>query len=427
MKWNLTCLLAAVITFIGISCSKVEPILPEDHHVDNNGTTGSSTALAGSPWITIKAGSHPLTNENECQIATTHIMGYITVVAQLDKDDPQYTVIRQYVYDCFRVLQQIQLKFKENGEAQLAPIPGVADTTNGTWSEWNDTVHITLNSINVSPSASIYTKQFAKRFGGGTFPLKKEKSTLVLQIDGHFVCDPIVNYAHSEKMAAAELLEKFSNVFEGFIVVLAQTLYNSPETPQNPIVPTPPTNHPTVYDWRIVRAGAKKDVSSESGIIKSANATMTPINLFYTHLTEGSAEYNGLRDEVAKCYRLFGEMNIKLYQSGKATIEGPSGFNGAAQGQWTDLGDGNLSIQLLSTPLKKTANRFEKRFADDFLTSPIRINYNKKTGDRTWHIHGPFVVEPCGAYVKEHGLRGYDGIMRFSKIFTGFDLHLEAR
>lgn len=427
MKWNLTCLLAVIITFIGISCSKVDPILPEDHHVDNNETTGSSTALAGSPWITIMAGSHSLTNENECQIATTDIMGYINVVAQLDKDDPQYTVIRQYVYDCFRVLQQIQLKFKENGEAQLAPIPGVADTTNGTWSEGNDTVRITLNSINVSPSASIYTKQFAQRFGGGTFPLKKEKSTLVLQIDGHFVCDPIVNYAYQNSMASSKTLEDFSNVFGGFSVVLAQSISEEepPQTPNTP--PDPSAKEVLTHEWRIIRAGSKKDVTSEAGIIASANATMKPINIFYTHLKEGSSEYNGLRDEVAKCYRLFGEMNIKLYQSGKATIEGPSGFNGAAQGQWTDLGDGNFSIQLHSTPLKKTANRFEKRFADDFLTSPIRVNYNKKTGDRTWHIHGSFVVEPCGTYVAEHGLPGYDGIMRFSKIFKGFDLHLEAR
>lgn len=427
MKWNLPRLLAVVITFIGISCSKVDPILPEDRHIDNNGATGSSTALSGSPWITIMAGSHSLTNENECQIATTDIMGYINVVAQLDKEDPQYTVIRQYVYDCFRVLQQIQLKFKENGEAQLAPIPGTADTTSGTWSEGNDTVHITLNSINVSPSASIYTKQFAQRFGGGTFPLKKEKSTLVLQIDGHFVCDPIVNYAYQNSMASSKTLEDFSNVFGGFSVILAQSI-SEVETPQTPNTPPDPSAKEVLtYDWRIVRAGFNKDVTSEEGIMASANATMKPINATCTHLQKGSAEYNGLRDEVAKCYRLFGEMNFKLYQSGKATIEGPSGFNGAAQGQWTDLGDGNLSIQLLSTPLKKTANRFEKRFADDFLTSPIIINYNKKTGGRTWHIHGPFVVEPCGTYVAEHGLRGYDGIMRFSKIFKGFDLHLEAR
>lgn len=427
MKWNLTCLLAVVITFIGISCSKVDPILPEDHHIDNNGTTGSSTALAGSPWITIMAGSHSLTNENECQIATTDIMGYINVVAQLDKDDPQYNAVRQYVHDCFKVLQQIQLKFKENGEVLLAPTPGVADTTNGTWSEGNDTVRITINSINVSPTASIYTKQFAQRFGGGTFPLKKEKSTLVLQIDGHFVCDPIVNYAYQNSMASSKTLEDFSNVFGGFSVILAQSI-SEVETPQTPNTPPDPSAKEVLtYDWRIVRAGSNKDVTSEEGIIASANATMKPINIFYTHLKDGSAEYNGLRDEVAKCYRLFGEINIKLYQSGKATIEGPSGFNSAAQCQWTDLGDGNLSIQLLSTPLKKTANRFEKRFADDFLTSPIRINYNKKTGDRTWHIQGPFVVEPCGAYVAEHGLPGYDGIMRFSKIFKGFDLHLEAR
>ena len=427
MKWNLTCLLAVVITFIGISCSKVDPILPENHHIDNKGTTGSSTALSGSPWITIKAGSHSLTNENECQIATTDIMGYINVVAQLDKDDPQYNAVRQYVYDCFKVLQQIQLKFKENGEVLLAPIPGVADTTNGTWSEGNDTVRITLNSINVSPSASIYTKQFAQRFGDGSFPLKKEKSTLVLQIDGHFVCDPIVNYAYQNSMASSKTLEDFSNVFGGFSVILAQSI-SEVETPQTPNTPPDPSAKEVLtHEWRIVRAGSNKDVTSEEGIIASANATMKPINIFYTHLKDGSAEYNGLRDEVAKCYRLFGEINIKLYQSGKATIEGPSGFNGAAQGQWTDLGDGNLSIQLLSTPLKKTANRFEKRFADDFLTSPIRINYNKKTGDRTWHIQGPFVVEPCGAYVAEHGLPGYNGIMRFSKIFKGFDLHLEAR
>ena len=427
MKWNLTCLLAVVITFSGISCSKVDPILPEDRHIDNNGATGGNTVLPGSPWITIMAGSHSLTNENECQIATTDIMGYINAITQLDKNDPQYNVIRQYVYDCFKVLQQIQLKFKENGATQLAPIPGVADTTNGTWSEENDTVRITLNSINVSPSASIYTKQFAQRFGGGTFPLKRGKSTLVLQIDGHFVCDPIVNYAYQNSMASSKTLENFSSVFGGFTVVLAQSIsaVETPHTPNTP--PNPSAKEVLTHNWRIVRAGSSKDVTSEAGIIASANATMKPINIVYTHLTKGSAEYNGLRDEVAKCYRLFGEMNIKLYQSGKATIEGPSGFNGAAQGQWTDLGDGKFSIQLLSTPLKKTANRFEKRFAEDFLATPIRVNYNKKTGDRTWHIHGPFVIEPCGAYVDEHGLPGYDGIMRFSKIFKGFDLHLEAR
>lgn len=419
--------LGAAAFFVFNACSKFEPVLPD---IRDNSTANSDTAqnmLIGAPWITIQAGSHSLTNENESQLAASDIMGYINSITMLDESDPHYATIRQYVFDCFNVLQHLKLTLKENGSALLHALPGFEGEVKGSWQSRNDSILLSLEAIPTAASATIYTKQFARRFGGNTLQFQKTGPTIQLLIDGHFVCDPIVDYAYREGMNSAKTLEAFSNAFTGFNVILAQSLSNSPAAPPAPAPPVEPTKQEVAYAWRIVRAGSKKDVSTEAGIIASANATMTPINLVYTHLEKGGAEYNALRDEVAKCYRLFGEMNITLYQDGNAAIEGPTGFSAKAIGTWKDHGNGEIAVQPLAIPLRKEANRFEMRFADDFLTSPIIIKYNSRTGDRTWHIHGPFVIVPCADYVKENGLKGYDGIMRFSKIFKGFDLYLANR
>lgn len=425
-KHFLLSILAAFFVFN--ACSKFDPILPEKrgNAIDDNSATAQQM-LFDSPWITIQAGSHSLTNENESQIAASDIMGYINSITTLNESDPHYATIRQYVFDCFNVLQHLKFTLEANGSALLQALPGFEGAVKGSWQSRNDSILLSLEAIPTAASATIYTKQFAERFGGSTLQFQKIGATLELLIDGHFVCDPIVDYAYNAKMNSAPQLEAFSNVFAGFNIILAQSLSNAVAPPPTPVPPIAPTPQAVAYAWRIVRAGSKKDVTTEAGIIASANATMTPINTVYTHLEKGSSSYNALRDEVAKCYRLFGEMNITLYQDGTAAIDGPTGFSAKVVGTWKDHGNGEIAIQPLSVPLKKEANRFELRFANDFLTSPMVVKYNSRTGERSWHIHGPFVIEPCADYVKENGLKGYDGIMRFSKIFKGFDLHLANR
>lgn len=426
VKRILLLLIVASLLALG-ACSKFEPILPEERTVVSENVDFPLLKLSDSPWITIQAGAHSLTNENESQIAASDIMGYINSITKLTEDDPHYDSIRQYVFDCFNVLQQLQLTFNADGTAQLEPLPDFVAPAGGTWQSHNDTISLALDPIPTHASATPYTKQLAERFGGGTLYFQKEGATLQLTIDGHFVCDLIVAYAYEKGMSSAKTLEAFSNAFGGFNVVLAQSLSGTPLSPPSPASPVSPSNGAVAYEWYIVRAGSKNYITSEDGIIASANATMVPINTIYTHLAKGSAEYEAFRDEVAKCYRLFGEMNITLYKDGTASIDGIGGLNGKAIGTWKEQGEGEIAIQILSVPLRKTANRFELRFADEYLASPTIVHYNGRTGDRTWHIPGPFVIEPCGDYVKENGLSGYDGIMRFSKVFKGFDLYLADR
>lgn len=408
------------------SCSKFDPILPADRYPSHTAAASTGIIDPCAPWLAIQAGSHAISSESDCRIAASDIMEYINPITALPTNDSRYTAIQEQVFDCFTVLSQLKFTLRDDGSMQLETLVGTNGATQGKWKDLKNEIEVSLSPIPLEPSASEYTQQLAKHFGGATFRLKKIGNTLMLAIDGHFVCDPIVAFTRAQGMTSAQQLEAFSNVFEGFTVIFAQEVTFSHASPSLPTTPPSPSNKEIAHAWRIVRAGTSKDVSSEEGITASANATMIPINTVYTHLEKGGTEYNALRDEVAKCFRLFGQMTIELYRDGSARVGGPEGFYAAAQGTWKDAGEGNVSIQILSVTLKTSANRFEQRFANDFLTMPILLKRNSKTNALTWHIHGQFVIEPCGAYVKENGLPGYDGIMRFSKVFKGFDLHLET-